>query len=321
MPTVRTVTVKSSGGDYTSLEAARAGEASLHASLVSADIQLNIVLFAMTDTATLGNWNVFTTDATRYIDIYADSSAAQNGVWDSSGSKYTLSGSAGIVNMRTYCRVHGFQIAVTNTLGALGINGTAIGVVFYNLLIYVSADSSHTATGIYSPTTTAYFYNCIVIILAGSSASRCMYVNNLCVVYSCIAINPFGLVSISRLGGTVLVKNCYASATSLAYQNCTLTTCASSDSSSGSVGLRGIAYSTANFTNVTPGAEDFHLPTGSALIGVGTDTSGDAAPMNFTNDIAGLTRTAPWDVGAFKYNPATGLYTRRGMTARVGSRF
>jgi hypothetical protein len=76
-----------------------------------------------------------------------------------------------------------------------------------------------------------------------------------------------------------------------------MTTCASSDTT-GSTGLQNIAYDTTNFTNVTAGSEDLHIPTGSALKDVGTDTSGDAAPMNFTTDIDGETRSGTWDVGA-----------------------
>jgi hypothetical protein len=79
-----------------------------------------------------------------------------------------------------------------------------------------------------------------------------------------------------------------------------MTTCASSDAT-GSAGLQNIAANTTNFTNVTAGSEDFHLPAGSALIDVGTDTSGDAAPLNFTDDIDGVTRTGTWDIGADEY--------------------
>jgi hypothetical protein len=66
------------------------------------------------------------------------------------------------------------------------------------------------------------------------------------------------------------------------------------------VGLQSIAYNTDTFVNVTGGSEDFHLAADglSPLQGTGTDTSGDAAPMNFTTDIDGDTRDATWDIGA-----------------------
>jgi hypothetical protein len=97
-------------------------------------------------------------------------------------------------------------------------------------------------------------------------------------------------------------KNCYARADpGYAYSGTiTKTTCASADTT-GSAGLQNIAVNTTNFTNVTAGAENFDLPLGSALIDVGTDTSGDAAPLNFTTDIVARTRGATWDIGAFEY--------------------
>jgi len=69
-----------------------------------------------------------------------------------------------------------------------------------------------------------------------------------------------------------------------------MTTCGSSDST-GTSGLQNIPVSTATFVNVTAGSENWHLAgTGSGLYNVGTNTSGDSAPMNFTTDIDGETR-------------------------------
>ena len=50
------------------------------------------------------------------------------------------------------------------------------------------------------------------------------------------------------------------------------------------------------FTETSSGIEDFHLATGSDLIGTGTDLSSD-----FTNDIDNDTRSDPWDIGADEY--------------------
>jgi hypothetical protein len=61
-----------------------------------------------------------------------------------------------------------------------------------------------------------------------------------------------------------------------------------------------VPFSTAQFTNVTGGSENFRLVSGSYLIDTGTDTSGEGAPLNFTDDIVGTTRS-DWDVGAFEY--------------------
>jgi hypothetical protein len=60
--------------------------------------------------------------------------------------------------------------------------------------------------------------------------------------------------------------------------------------------LRNILVSTtadathAGFTNITAATADYHIVAASPLVGVGTDTSGDAAPMNFSTDIDGQAR-------------------------------
>ena len=50
--------------------------------------------------------------------------------------------------------------------------------------------------------------------------------------------------------------------------------------------------------------EDYRLPLGSALIGVGTD---DAGLGLYSDDIEGHTRTSTWDIGADEYIAAVGV--------------
>jgi hypothetical protein len=121
-------------------------------------------------------------------------------------------------------------------------------------------------------------------------------------IYNCTIINTAAYPALWRQSETWTAKNCYAASNGGAAYSGTITktTCASSDAT-GSAGLQNIVLNTTNFTNVTAGSEDFHLPAGSALIDVGTDTSGDAAPLNFTDDIDGVTRTGTWDIGADEY--------------------
>ena len=106
--------------------------------------------------------------------------------------------------------------------------------------------------------------------------------------------------AVYRASGTLIFKNCYAGAilsTRGYYGTSTKTTSASEDTT-GSIGLQSIPYSTGTFTNVTLGSEDLTLAVGSPLLDAGTDTSGEAAPLNFTDNIAGETRDS-WNVGAF----------------------
>lgn len=66
---------------------------------------------------------------------------------------------------------------------------------------------------------------------------------------------------------------------------------------------RGIAYSTANFLNVTLDSEDLHLPEGSALIDQGADLSSEGV----LTDIDGVTRPqgSAYDVGAVELVQST----------------
>jgi len=85
----RLVTVKSSGGDYTSLAAAIAGEAG---NLVAADEWLHIECYAMTD-ITEAHITGFTTSSDCRIVVDTPLSERHQGVWDS--NKYNLKYSIG----------------------------------------------------------------------------------------------------------------------------------------------------------------------------------------------------------------------------------
>jgi len=113
---------------------------------------------------------------------------------------------------------------------------------------------------------------------------------------------------------TVVAKNCYAYGNSgSAYVGTiTLTTCASEDAT-GTAGLQNIAYSTsagAYFTNVTGGSEDHHISGSSDLKDAGTDTSGDSAPLDFSDDIEGTAQSGTWDIGAIVAPAAAGAPSR-----------
>lgn len=123
--------------------------------------------------------------------------------------------------------------------------------------------------------------------------------------YSCTISGPAAGTGINVADGTSIAKNCYlqggSASITISSGSLTQTTCATSDTASSTPALRNVPLSTANFVSVTHGSFDFNLAPGSALKGTGTDTSGDAPPFNFTTDISGFVRTAPWDIGAAKY--------------------
>lgn len=305
--TVKTVTVKSSGGDYTSLQGAITGEVATNADLVAGDIQLNIACYAMSDT-TAADVDGFTTDATRYVRIYAPTGERHTGKWDTAKYRLEVTDAAPLHINDKYVRVDGIQVRIVlPTSGLFGIHvaaGANAGViVLSNCIIRGGGGESGINGGIYAEYGETYIYNCIMYDMGGHANSSGISVWGTTVyVYSTTIVGSGESAGIVRWDGTAICKNTYSSgqATRAYSGTITKTTCASLDET-GSAGLWNIATSVANFANVTAGSEDFRLPLGSALIDVGTDTSGESAPLNFTTDIEGQTRTGTWDVGADEY--------------------
>lgn len=282
-------TVKPSGGDYTSLEACmNANEQDLTAADKYFDVEIDGT-WSSADTSAVMIHN-YTTDATRYINIYTTSAARHRGVY--STSYYRLEPNADYV-----CVCYVDYTTIT------GVQGYADGKI---AIFYDGGGTARTLSKVLTKGSTTYHcygWNNIINSIGYGTASN--FARDSTNVYSCTAIG----MSIPFRGITT-AKNCYGGNNTGGYDFydvTNMTTCASSDNT-GSVGLRTIAVNTTNFTNVTGGSENFHLPLGSALIDVGTNTSGDAAPLNFTDDIDGVTRTGTWDIGADEYVSATTTY-------------
>lgn len=325
---IRYVDPNSSGGDGTTnaLTGATAAYASLFAweaarqrNLVTADEIERVICSsddagsthaADTTAVTIDGW---TTDATRYIQIEAASS--HGGKWNDNIYRLSYDTSVGTENaiwvVEEYVNLVGLQISrsASNDVGVSAISYTAVGggnniskcIIkrgsYNNLRRGINCGGFSGVVNIYNSVVYGISYSgsaCIEITGGGTPVTK---------VYSSTLIG--GVNGLKALG-TVTAKNIYASGSTAAYTGTiSMSTCASSDAT-GSVGLQNIAVNTTNFTNITAGSEDFHLPSGSALINVGTDTSGDAAPLNFTDDIDGQTRTGTWDIGADEYVAAGG---------------
>lgn len=111
-----------------------------------------------------------------------------------------------------------------------------------------------------------------------------------------------GIRTVASAGANMTVKNSYSGGNTNDYDEgggasptWSFTTCMCSQNLTLTGVTKNIAYSTANFTNVTVSTQDLHLVSGSALINVGTDLS-----ATFTIDINGATRptgASTWDVG------------------------
>ena len=310
----KTVTLKPSGGTYTTLAAAIAGELIANADLVTMEGKLNIEIggsWSSPDT-TYALINGFTTSATYYVNIYTDSSNRASGPWSANKYNLLVANTDCIGIQDNFVRLDGLQI------GHPSVDGhDQIGICILNLsdpneihisncLLQMSTQGTYREPGIY-----VYDADAIVkiwrTIIYGydnlSSSGHCAVWVELAAtveIYSSILFGGYHGVRLETVVATV--KNCYASNTA-GGGNCfdgvdTMVTCASEDNT-GTAGLQTIAADTDQFVNVTGGSEDFHLAgVGSALYNVGTDTSGDSAPLNFNTDIDGDAMGATWPVGA-----------------------
>lgn len=247
--------------------------------------------------------NGMTPSETNYLLIRGIGDARTNGVWDTNKYMHLESGAfSGYLLYVDYVKIDGLQIG-RNTAGASGYGGLAFsggrtGIELSNCIIKGDGDPSGVGIGVNVSTATSLkVWNCVIYGFdhTNSSVGTGIFINNSSAVvdiYSCTVISEW-VKAIAQVAGTVVAKNCYAHAkwgSSVDYSGTiTKTTCASSDST-GSADLQNIAYDTNTFVNVTAGSEDHNLPVGSPLIGVGTNTTDDPAPLNFNDDIAGDTR-------------------------------
>jgi len=296
-----------SGADYTSLSA---WEAAQQGDLTGVRNEIAVAKCRSTggtaDTTALVV-NGWTTSATQYIKIWTDPAETyrHNGTYQT-GNKYRLivSETKTIATYVNNLLIDGLQVVNTSAATtSVGIESTSL-LTISNCIFKCSGNASFVNMGINSYNT-SYIFNTIIYNCGTHAATMGIgvpdgvntFIYNCTVVVTLAAATGYGIYNGT---GTATIKNSYFAA-GTSYVGATLTTSASSDASTGSVGLRSIAVNTTNFTNVTAGSEDFHLPVGSALINVGTDTHAEGAPLNFTTDIDGQTRTRTWDVGADEY--------------------
>ena len=237
--------------------------------------------------------------------------------WSTSKSRISVNAGSGAFPFTVeedYMILDGLQIESTNPTGStkhvlnLPTNFTSINneLIVKNCIIKGHNNNTYTQAGInvQGSNIKLRMFNSIVYNIYPVSASTGVMCNTAgtgagCQVYSSTIIG--GNNAVRRIGGTMIIKNVYAGGSLGGDYTGTITktTSASSDNTAdGTSPQINIAVNTSNFTNVTGGSENFHLPVGSGLLDLGTDTSGDTAPMNFTKDIDLATRSGSWDIGA-----------------------
>jgi hypothetical protein len=238
----------------------------------------------------------WTTDATRYIRIYVNSTDMHVGLWDA--TKYNINTSAShsyaIDNRENYVRIEGLQLTTSTLSGVFASRVTASSSLSD---IRVDRCVLKLGTTITISTGKNTFTNCVAheqtnsgfLVSGGTTLLECFNV-------TVCATGGYGW---SRSSGTVNITNCYSGGCALgAYSGTvTKTTCAHSQATTFTGSTENIDHSTNNFVNVTAGSRDYHLVSGasSTLLTGGTDLSG-----TFTVDIDGETRS-DWSIGADEY--------------------
>lgn len=297
-----TVTVKS-GGDYSTLAAAEAGE---QADLVSAADILTIELYDDAGSGADGdddggnanfstsNW---TTSDTYYVSIVMASPHA--GVW--SNSKYrlqttdeaclTFNGVAVRIDKiqlnRQYSSSAGRTIDSTTTSStkSVEINGA--------LIQYGAANNQYAGYTVISGGGHTYFFNCVLIDGHDDTNNSGGFVgaSGTNKAYNCLVYNSFrGYQGLDCI-------NCIAAQCSQDFFSVAGTTTCADDSGDETVQLD----TTSNYVNEFVDAPngDFHLVSGSGCRGNGTDESGV-----YTDDFDGETRSA-WDIGPDEFSSGT----------------
>lgn len=317
--------VAPSGGDYTSLESCMNAN---EQNLVTADKYFDVEISgdwsggADTTKVTLHN---YTTDATRYINIYTTGDAVHDGAWDDTAYrlKGTMSGNSDAVGISVnYITFTDFQVWHTYEGGAFRAVNVSDGkhhIVFNRCIIYAAEGA---AVRNWNYTAAGYIRNSILVNGTGSTSRENTYygIANF-ILQNCVIIGYLATYAVDNTYNySFTATNVYAHApegTAFRKQsNGTLNTCASSD---GSDSTSTVAYSTSSgayFTNVTAGSEDFHITnTSSDLFEAGTDLSG-----TFTDDIDGDTRGATWDIGIdYIVGAATGVNITANVLSLTGS--
>ena len=253
---------------------------------------------------------------TNYYLARAIGDARHTGIWNETGAPHSLQSTTAAANTiwvnGPFMYFDGLQVA-KNVAGSGAQSAvlawtSANNCRLSNCIIKGSGDGNN-SVGIKLYGTNFTMWNCIAYgwYRSNNSNTAGVEISSFAAgdvnIYSCtFYINSdVGIKRDASSTSTVTCKNCWVMAdyaTPLAYYGTiTKVTCASDDTT-GSAGLQNIAYDVATFTNVTTGSEDYSLAGDSPLLATGTDTTGDTAPLDFTTNIAGATRSS-WNVGAF----------------------
>ncbi len=302
MPTINTRTVKSAGGDYTSLSAWEAGR---QGNLTVTDAIEIVECYNKTDTLPLflSGW---TTSATQYISILAVGAGRHAGVWDSSKYELVLTASTPIQVTEEYVRIDGLQIHLNLPTGVqhgiliLGLTTSAPNDIrISNCIIKRTPNAAGTMMGIWlndsNQQNPKVWNNIIYGFTSGidkNSGITATAYNNTVIDCTTNGIRNAGATANFRVKNN-LVINCGTNYTGgfTADSNYNV-----SSAASGAPGAQSVHNASPTFVNA--GAKDYHLDlSDTAATGKGTNLSADAQ-IAFGTDINGDTILGTWSAGA-----------------------
>lgn len=320
------------GGAYQTIQAALDALYSSYPNLVTADRYASIEIDgswtnpAGTNIAPNGS---FVTDATRYIKIYTTAAARHSGKWSTTKFRIEASNTAILNNATGFVWLDGLQFKLTASSATSDVyyasHPASSWLRISNCLAYGVASGSQIICGYHSGSDiahTTYLWNNIFwdFISAGSNGIA-IYGNEASPVLYCysntVHNSEYGIFNL----GTMHAKNNgVVGGTTRYYNGGTFDGTKNSSDNNDALGTNPI-NGTPTFvdaSNANHQLRDFHLQSSDTLWkNAGYDTSGESAPLNFTTDIDGDTRST-WDVGADEYVAAGGGDISRPLTGVSG---
>lgn len=297
MATTVNKTIKSAGGDYTTVTA---WEAANQGDLVAADEIRQAECFALAETSTV-TIDGSTTDATRYLRVYASAGLEAQMPFSSSVYRLQVNGNA-LVFADDYCRVERIQVDTSNSStvrAAIRVNNKGCFVLGCLVRNTHASNANHGVHCLPPANEKTIVANCVAIgngatgghgfNADGGGANAAAY------FYNCTAIGWAN--GVMRTGRDCHAKNCLSHGNSGSDFSGTFTSisyCASEDATASGTGSR----TSQTFTFVNAAGGDYHLSSSDAgAKDFGTDLSADAT-YAFSTDFDGATRSGTWDIGA-----------------------
>jgi hypothetical protein len=316
----KTVTVKPSGGTYTTLAGAIAGELTANADLTAMAGILTISIegnwSGTPDTARVDTAG-FTTSASYYLLITTDSANKYTGKWDT--TKYILAfpgtGDWHALSINTnYIWISGLQISIAGSFGSdhcinIGSVAAANLIKINNCGLKVAVDdtSNHHCITSLDEDAIVQMWNCVAWhtgTAAGGGNAIYAAVGASWTFENCTIWG--GNRGIQNKASVCKAINCIAGNTIAEsfYDNAWVAGggyCAGDDLFGTQPGANSHNSSTFSFTDAANG--DFRLlSTDTGAIDLGTS----GVTLGFTDDVEGHTRTGTWDIGADEYVAAGG---------------